>query len=127
MADKKAPNTKFQHSLKPEDQAVLQAIMGRMVELKKVIKPVIEKIKAEEAERTKLGKILRDMLLRYEDIPQAFEIGGVGISYTQGEEYIDEQALLMEGVSKQVVEKCKRRRSGFFVVDRQGRKGKGEE
>lgn len=123
MANKKTPDTKFQHSLKPEDQAVLQAIMNRMVELKKVIKPVMERIKGEEAERAKLGKILRDMLLRYEDIPQSFEIGGLPVSYTQGEEYLDEQELLMAGVRKEVIEKCKRRRAGFFVVDRGGKGG----
>lgn len=126
MAVKKL-DTDFQDSLRPEDRAIMEAVTGRMRELKKIIKPIMERIKGEEAERTKLGKILRDMLLRYEDIPQAFEIGGLPVTYTQGEEYIDEQALLMKGVSKQVVEESKRRRAGFFVVDRQGRKGKEDE
>lgn len=121
MADKKPLDTQFQNSLKPEDQAIAQAIAGRMTELKKVITAATDPIKPHEAERTKLSKILRDMLLKYEDLPKAFEIGGLPVTYTQGEEYIDEQALLMAGVGKGVIEKCKRRKPGFFVVDRGGK------
>lgn len=121
MADKKPIDTNFQNSLADQDRAILQAVAARMSELKTVVAPTEAQSKAKN-ERDKLGKILRDTLLRYEDIPQSFEIGGLPVSYTQGEEYIDEQALLMAGVSKQIIQQCKRRRPGFFVVDR-GSKG----
>lgn len=125
MSDKKPIDTTFQNSLTPEDQAVLSAVAKRMSELKAVVSLTESQARGKN-ERDKLSKILRDMLLRYEDIPQAFEIGGLPVSYTQGEQYIDEQALLMAGVSKGVIEKCKRRKPGFFVVDRGGKVEKGE-
>lgn len=103
----------------------LQSYVTTIKSLKFDAKPLEEQLKPIKSDLEILNKQLGGLLLPYIDkLPKDLLISDTTVSYVKGKETISETLLLEAGVSKKVIQSCKVKGSGYFVVDKKDRKGK---
>lgn len=78
------------------------------------LKPIYDRIKKNKA-------IIKDAILSYTGkIPKRFKLGPLPVYWKNGSKYIDRNALLLEGVSVEIIEKCTRTRPGSYAIGTPG-------
>lgn len=114
----------LEQSLSPRDLSIIETLAQEIKELKSKISPIEDSIKEDLKSKKTYTDKLKKILLKYEGLTGNFEISGIPISYVKGSTYLDERLLMEEGVPKDLLDKCRRSRPGYYVIDRKTREGK---
>jgi len=105
----------------------LTPLLDYTTSLKKQMKPLEQKLAPLAKEKKIYDSLIAEVLTKFQSIlPKQFQFQSIPITYVEGREEISEIALLESGVDKAVIEKCKVRGKGYYLINKRGN-SKGDE
>jgi len=101
----------------------LTPLLDYTTSLKKQMKPLEQKLALLAKEKKIYDSLIAEVLTKFQSIlPKQFQFQSIPITYVEGREEISEIALLESGVDKSIIDRCKIKGKGYYLINK--RKGK---